>query len=56
MQVDKEVDPTIIAERHTLSKSIQVIQEIRSQKTEVAKAQLRTRYGIKEDTNVGSAC
>jgi hypothetical protein len=51
MQVDKEINPTVTAERRTLSKSIQMIQEIRSQKTEVAKAQLRTRYGIKEDTN-----
>ena len=32
MQVDEEVNPTVIADRRTLSKLIQMIQEIRSQK------------------------
>ena len=51
MQVDKEVDPTITGEGRTLVKSRDMIREIKDQRTEQAKAQLRTRYGLKEVSN-----
>ena len=46
LQVDKEVDPTVIGGSRTLVKSMD---EIKDQRTEQAKAQLRTQYGLKED-------
>ena len=51
IQVDKEVDPTIVDEKCTLSNSVEMIREIQSKSTEAARAQLRTRHGIKEDRN-----
>ena len=47
-QVDKEVNPTEVAEQRTVKF---MIDEIGSHNSEAAKAQLRTRYGIKDDSN-----
>ena len=51
MQVDKEVNPTEIAEYRSLSSSLQMMEEIKSKDSEGAKAKLRTRYGLRDDPN-----
>lgn len=51
MQVDKEVDPTVMGEGRTLVKSMDMMREIKDQHTEQAKARLRTQYGLKEISN-----
>ncbi len=49
--MDRDVNPTIIGPERTSLSSLQQIEAIKSQKTERAKAQLRTKYGIKETNN-----
>ena len=51
IQVDRDVDPTILDERRSSGTSLQQIQEIQLEPLQKEKARLRTKYGIKEDAN-----
>ena len=51
VQVDKDVNPTEVAEYRSLTSSLQMIEEIRSKDSEGGKATLRTRYGLRDDPN-----
>ncbi|KAL5479531.1 hypothetical protein EMCRGX_G023059 [Ephydatia muelleri] len=49
--VGRNLDPCAICSRRTQQQTLQQIMEIRRQPTEVAKARLRTLYGLNEDDN-----
>ena len=51
IQVDREVAPTEIGEQRTVVSAREQIEEIKSKTTEHERAELRTRYGIKETSN-----
>ena len=51
MQVDRDINPTQVSELRILLSSLEQIEEIKSKKTEQERAQLRTKYGIKEAYN-----
>lgn len=52
MQVDRDVDPTIVGDRRSLGSTLVQMQEIQLEPLQKEKAKLRTKYGIKEDNNV----
>ena len=51
MQVDRDINPTQVSELRNLLSSLEQIEEIKSKQTEQERAQLRTKYGIKETYN-----
>ena len=51
MQVDREVAPTEIGEQRTVVSAMDQIEEIKSKSSERERAELRTRYGIKDIYN-----
>eukprot|EP00731_Ephydatia_muelleri_P025486 Em0017g569a len=51
VEVGRNLDPCAICSRRTQQQTLQQIMEIRRQPTEVAKARLRTLYGLNEDDN-----
>ena len=51
MQVDREIAPTEVSQKRTLSSYKEQIDEIKSKVTEHEKGNLRTKYGTKEAPN-----
>lgn len=51
MQVDRDVNPASVCEQRTLRSSLQQIRLIQSETTQRGKAELRTRYGLRDVPN-----
>lgn len=51
LQADRDVSPTEIGEQRTLESARGQIEEIKLKSSERERAELRTRYGIKEISN-----
>lgn len=51
MQVDRNEDPTEVAERRTKALALSQMEEISRQPSETQKTSKRTNFGMKEDGN-----
>lgn len=51
IQADKKKDPDKVSELRSKEQTLKFMQEIASQRTEKAKSQLKTKYGVSIDAN-----